>query len=61
MSIIQTIRGIAQLGSARRSGRRGRRFKSGYPDKMGFQTQSKSHKSLILWLLCFLSYQNKPM
>ena len=26
-------RGIAQLGSARRSGRRGRRFKSGYPDK----------------------------
>ena len=27
------LRGVAQLGSARRSGRRGRRFKSGYPDR----------------------------
>ena len=26
-------RGIAQPGSARRSGRRSRRFKSGYPDQ----------------------------
>jgi hypothetical protein len=27
-------RGVAQLGSARRSGRRGRRFKSCHPDEM---------------------------
>lgn len=27
-------RGMAQLGSARRSGRRGRRFKSCYPDQL---------------------------
>ena len=30
---MKITRGVAQLGSARRSGRRGRRFKSGYPDK----------------------------
>ena len=32
-------RGVAQLGSARRSGRRGRRFKSCHPDKK-FHLQS---------------------
>ena len=31
--VMKISRGVAQLGSARRSGRRGRRFKSGYPDK----------------------------
>ncbi len=33
-TITRHARGIAQLGSALRSGRRGRRFKSGYPDSV---------------------------
>jgi hypothetical protein len=30
--VSHVFRGVAQLGSARRSGRRGRRFKSSHPD-----------------------------
>ena len=32
-SIISAVRGVAQPGSALRSGRRGRRFESGHPDR----------------------------
>ena len=51
INIFLPIRGVAQLGSARRSGRRGRRFKSGYPDKF---------KRLINNILQGFSENEKP-
>ena len=42
------VRGIAQLGSARRSGRRGRRFKSGYPDKKQRLSKNRIGQPLFL-------------
>ena len=36
-------RGVAQLGSALRSGRRGRRFKSGHPDQVTGHLRSSRH------------------
>jgi hypothetical protein len=39
-------RGVAQFGSALRSGRRGRRFKSGHPDQ--FSLTINSRKSTLV-------------
>src|SRR5690554_3079818 len=46
-------RGIAQPGSARRSGRRGRRFKSGYPDRIKNGVVNQLLHSF------FISYRNQ--
>ena len=48
-----TIRGVAQLGSALRSGRRGRQFKSGHPDFYN----SKSSLQVLAASFCALCLQ----
>ena len=59
---MRITRGVAQLGSARRSGRRGRRFKSGYPDKAKnteYQhTKEAVSKAILRWPLFIYEYQN---
>ena len=38
--VVWAARGVAQLGSARRSGRRGRRFKSSHPDDVNLTSET---------------------
>ena len=54
------IRGVAQLASALRSGRRGRKFESSHPDELQNQNNSKACKSNDLQAFLFLRSQNKP-
>ena len=56
---MKITRGVAQLGSARRSGRRGRRFKSGYPDKWKNQSQANGLKISNFEAVLFLAFSEE--
>ena len=49
-ALLNCFRGVAQLGSALRSGRRGHRFNSGHPDK---SPPSDHWEGFLIGLVCY--------